>query len=413
MTLLQNEETQTPVARKDKKGKTVFLGFFKTFTAAVIGSVVTLTVVPHIDYFNEQGTAVESENTGGTETAQQQETSSHVQQVSSENSLADVIEQASKAVVGISVYSPQNHSFGQPFGGMPGSRQEIAKGTGSGVIFEVSKNDAYIVTNHHVIENGSTIKVTLADGEELEAELIGSDALTDIAVLKISGSLDLTPIPFGDSSALRVGDPVIAIGNPLGLNLSNTVTQGIVSGINRSVEVSTSSGILTMNVIQTDAAINPGNSGGALINTSGELVGINSMKISAEDVEGLGFAIPANDVAKIIKELKKNGQIVRPYLGISMLNAADLPPYYSQNVPNKVTEGVYIADIDKNGPAAKAGLQAGDIIISINKKKISNAGELKNYLYSETSIGDVITVQYYRDGVLKESKVTLTGNKNI
>src|SRR5690606_12740745 len=133
-------------------------------------------------------------------------------------------EQASKAVVGISVYSPQNHSFGQPFGGMPGSRQEIAKGTGSGVIFEVSKNDAYIVTNHHVIENGSTIKVTLADGEELEAELIGSDALTDIAVLKISGSLDLTPIPFGDSSALRVGDPVIAIGNPLGLNLSNTVT---------------------------------------------------------------------------------------------------------------------------------------------------------------------------------------------
>ncbi len=411
--MLQNEETQTPVARKDKKGKTVFLGFFKTFTAAVIGSVVTLTVVPHIDYFNEQGTAVESENTGGTETTQQQETSSHVQQVSSENSLADVIEQASKAVVGISVYSPQNHSFGQPFGGMPGSRQEIAKGTGSGVIFEVSKNDAYIVTNHHVIENGSTIKVTLADGEELEAELIGSDALTDIAVLKISGSLDLTPIPFGDSSALRVGDPVIAIGNPLGLNLSNTVTQGIVSGINRSVEVSTSSGILTMNVIQTDAAINPGNSGGALINTSGELVGINSMKISAEDVEGLGFAIPANDVAKIIKELKKNGQIVRPYLGISMLNAADLPPYYSQNVPNRVTEGVYIADIDKNGPAAKAGLQAGDIIISINKKKISNAGELKNYLYSETSIGDVITVQYYRDGVLKESKVTLTGNKNI
>ena len=413
MTLLQNEETQTPVARKDKKGKTVFLGFFKTFTAAVIGSVVTLTVVPHIDYFNEQGTAVESENTGGTETTQQQETSSHVQQVSSENSLADVIEQASKVVVGISVHSPQNHSFDQAFGGMPGSRQEIAKGTGSGVIFEVSKNDAYIVTNHHVIENGSTIKVTLADGEELEAELIGSDALTDIAVLKISGSLDLTPIPFGDSSALRVGDPVIAIGNPLGLNLSNTVTQGIVSGINRSVEVSTSSGILTMNVIQTDAAINPGNSGGALINTSGELVGINSMKISAEDVEGLGFAIPANDVAKIIKELKKNGQIVRPYLGISMLNAADLPPYYSQNVPNRVTEGVYIADIDKNGPAAKAGLQAGDIIISINKKKISNAGELKNYLYSETSIGDVITVQYYRDGVLKESKVTLTGNKNI
>lgn len=411
----QKVETGT-AADKGKDKRTVFLGIFKAFSAAVIGSTVTLATVPHMDFFKNSG-AVMSQNSSTTESAQQQDASLNIQQVSSQTSLADIIEQASKAIVGISNYKEHGNSLGQAFGQMQGNQQEggteVESGTGSGVIYEVTEDAAYIITNHHVIKNASTIKVTLSTGKVVDAELVGSDSLTDIAVLRISGSYDLTPLAFGDSSVLRAGDTVIAIGNPLGLDLSNTVTQGIVSAVDRTIEVSTPSGIWDMNVIQTDAAINPGNSGGALINTSGELVGINSMKIAIDNVEGLGFAIPGNEVSTIIKELRKNGKITRPYLGISMVNLADVPPFYRQSIPSDVKEGVVIAEIDKNGAAATSGLQVEDVITTIDKQKISNATDLRKYLYTDVSIGDTVTIKFYRQGELKEVKVTLSGEQNI
>ena len=399
-----------------KEEKSTFKGVFKTISAAVIGSAITLAAVPHLDYFNKHdSTAIVTEKSDGTETVQKQDSTLTIKQVSSESSLADLIEQASKAIVGISNYQEQTYSFNQAFGNRQGSQQnggtEVESGTGSGVIYEVTEDSAYIVTNHHVIEDASTSTVTLSTGEVVDAELIGSDSMTDMAVLKISGNYEIEPLTFGDSSVLRAGDTVIAIGNPLGLDLSNTVTQGIVSAVDRSIEVSTTSGVWDMNVIQTDAAINPGNSGGALINTKGELIGINSMKIAEDNVEGLGFAIPSNDVSTIIEQLRENGQISRPYLGISMIDLADVPPYYLQNIPSEITEGVIIAEVDENGTAAKASLQAEDVIISINNQKITNTTELKKYLYTDVSIGDEVTIQYYRQGVHKETKFTLSSNQ--
>lgn len=406
----QNMGTSSEIKQENVK-KTVFKGFVKTLSAAILGSGITLATVSQLGYFNDRSTD-ETEYSAATEKVEQDEPAITAKPVSSSASLADVIEEASEAIVGITNIQEQQQY--NRFGNRQGSGQEgteVESGTGSGVIYKVSDGAAYIVTNHHVIENASTIEVTLSDGKVVNAERVGSDELTDIAVLKITGTFDITPLAFGDSSVLRAGETVIAIGNPLGLDLSNTVTQGIVSAVDRSIEVSTSSGVWDMEVIQTDAAINPGNSGGALINTSGELVGINSMKIAEDDVEGLGFAIPSNEAKTIIEQLTENGQIVRPYLGISMINVADISQFYLQNMPSDVTDGVVIAELDANGAAAQAGLQQDDIIVSINNQKIPNANELRKYLYTELSVGDKVTIQFYRQGELMEVSATLSSNQ--
>ncbi|MEN2767509.1 S1C family serine protease [Ornithinibacillus xuwenensis] len=382
-------------------------GFATAVAGGVIGSVLTFTTVPYFDLSNskEKAVAVEEINT-----AEQATETMSVQQVSSTSfSVADIVAEASKAIVGITNIQEQNNPFGQ--GGFEQNGEEVESGTGSGVVYEATDNALYIVTNHHVIEDATSIEVTLYDEKVVEAELIGSDSLTDIAVLKIEGSYDIAPLGFGDSDVLRAGDEVIAIGNPLGLDLYGTVTQGIVSAVNRTIEVSTSAGIWEMEVIQTDAAINPGNSGGALINVSGELIGINSMKIAEDDVEGLGFAIPSNEVLSIIDELIANGQIVRPYLGISMVNLSEIPQYYLQNMNINSTTGVMIADIDENSAAKDAGLQVEDIVVSIDGTAISDADDMRKYLYTEASVGDVVKLVIYRQGEKMEISVTLSSNQ--
>ncbi|WP_425542207.1 S1C family serine protease [Salinibacillus aidingensis] len=289
--------------------------------------------------------------------------------------------------------------------------QWFLSGTGSGVIYNVTNDAAYIVTNNHVIEGASEIEVSLYNGDVVTAKLVGTDSLTDIAVLKIAGNYDINPLEFGDSDALRTGQEVIAIGNPLGLELSRTVTQGIVSAVDRTITVSTSVGDWNLEVIQTDAAINPGNSGGALINSSGKLIGINSLKISDSGVEGLGFAIPSNEVVTIIDEIMEHGQVVRPYLGVGLANLNEINPFYAQNLPEGITEGAIVISVDQNSAAGLAGLQQKDIITSINDQPIEGEEDLRRYLYTQLESGDKATIKFYRNGTLQTVDVILTSTQ--
>ncbi|KRG10950.1 peptidase S1 [Virgibacillus soli] len=385
------------------KGKTTVKRVVSTVSAGVIGSVLTLTVVFNTPIFKDADSQEAAVPTANADTGQS--SSQNIQQLSADTtSLADMVEQASKTVVGIVSTSKTQEN---PFAPQNANRSESS---GSGVIFKKEDNNAFIVTNNHVIEGAEHIEVNLENGDKLEAELIGADALTDLAVLKIDGSNVDSVMNFGDSDALRAGEQVVAIGNPLGLEFSRTVTQGIVSAVNRSIDVETSAGNWELNVIQTDAAINPGNSGGALVNTNGELIGINSLKIAESGVEGLGFAIPINDAKPLIEEMIKHGKIERPYMGISMVDFEQVAPQYLQQLPKEIESGVIITSVDPDSAAGKAGLQMEDVLVGINDHKIENASDLRKLLYTELKVGDKATLQVYRDGKEKTFFVTLTAN---
>jgi len=378
---------------KNKPGKR----FLATLGAGVIGSVLTLAVVVNTDLL--QGGSAEAIPVT-TDTVPYT-----VQQTGAKDtpSLSDMVEQSSGAIVGIVNYQKENNPFSQ----QAGSAQS---GSGSGVIYKIEGDKAFIVTNNHVIEGAEKLEVSLESGETTTATLVGKDALSDLAVLTIDAKYADTSLEFGDSDKLRAGDDVIAIGNPLGLDFSGTVTQGIVSAINRSINVKTSAGEWEMNVIQTDAAINPGNSGGALLNTAGEVIGINSLKISESGVEGLGFAIPSNEVVPLIEEMTANGQVERPYIGIGLADLNQVPRTYLQGLPNEVKAGVVIANIDPESAAGKAGLDVEDIITAINGTEVKNSTELRKFLYTNLAVGDKATFTIYRGAELKTVDVLLTSN---
>ncbi|WP_036689407.1 S1C family serine protease [Paucisalibacillus globulus] len=400
----QNKQVRDFQTENNNRKNSVLKGFMITVAAGMVGSFLTLTIAPQI------GQVMDNEETVATiQETNSSDTAVNVQQVSTSTaSLADIIEQSSKAIVGITnIQIGGSNSYPGFYQNQGASSQEVESGTGSGVVYKVTDDAMYIVTNNHVIEDATKIQVSLYNEEVMTAELVGTDSLSDIAVLKVNGNYDITPLSFGDSDNLRAGDEVIAIGNPLGLDFYGTVTQGIISAVNRNIAVSTSAGIWEMDVIQTDAAINPGNSGGALINTYGELIGINSMKIADDDVEGLGFAIPSNKVENIIEELTENGQVVRPYLGLSMANLSEVPQFNPNQITDNHSEGVIITDIDETGPSARAGLISGDVIVSINGEKVTDADDLRKYLYSELSVGDSVKMEYYRQGELESILVTL------
>ena len=212
-------------------------------------------------------------------------------------------------------------------------------------------------------------------------------------------------IDFANSSDVKIGDDVMAIGNPLGLEFSNSVTEGIISGTEREMNVRTSEGHSTITVMQTDAAINPGNSGGALVNQNGDLVGINSMKISSTEVEGIGFAIPSNEVDTLIQELETNGSIERPYVGISMIDVENLPKEYIDELKIKDKKGIVIAQKD---PKANHNLKQGDVITKINDEAVNNIAEFRKYLYDKTSVGDRVEFTIIRDGKTTTETVTLS-----
>lgn len=302
------------------------------------------------------------------------------------------------------------------------STLEIAS-EGSGVIYKKSGDTAYIVTNNHVVEGQKELQVVLADGTKVTATLVGTDSYTDLAVLKISSSKVTTVATFGDSSALKVGEPAIAIGSPLGSEYANSVTEGIISSLNRQVTSTNDEGeAVSINAIQTDAAINPGNSGGPLINIEGQVVGINSSKIASSSssssgvsVEGMGFAIPSNDVVTIINQLEKNGKITRPALGVSMYDLRSISSEQQEEilkVPSTVKQGVVILNVANGTPAEKAGLEKYDVITKIDGKEITSTTELRAALYAK-SVGDTMKITFYRESKEKTVTVELTVDQSI
>lgn len=274
---------------------------------------------------------------------------------------------------------------------------EAVASTGSGVIYSA---DGYIITNNHVVDGAEKISVTLYDGNSYIAEVVGCDERTDLAVIKIDPDEKLTVAKFGDSDALVVGEVAIAIGNPGGEDFANSLTQGVISGLNRSV--TTSDGTV-LNVVQTDAAINPGNSGGALCNINGEVIGINTIKISMDGYEGMGFAIPSNEVLTICKELMANGKIARPALGVGIL--ADVTPQIAYYNNLSVESGVLVAP-SAGGAAEKAGLKSYDIIVAIDGEEVKTYSELQSIIFSH-QIGDTVTVTVVRSGEKQDYRVTL------
>lgn len=273
---------------------------------------------------------------------------------------------------------------------------------GSGVIYKKSGNSAYIVTNNHVVKGSNALQVILSNGRKVNASLVGSDSATDLAVLKINSANVKTVAEFGNSNSIAAGQDVLAIGSPMGSEYANTVTKGIISAKSRTLKSGTD-GTLT-SVIQTDAAINSGNSGGPLINMAGQVIGINSMKLAGSSdgssVEGMGFAIPSNEVVKIINQLIKDGKISRPSLGISMIDLSRVTTDQQQSVlklPSNITKGVVIMDVQSGSNAQTAGLEQYDVITKLGDTKITNTSSLKSALY-KYKVGDTTKVTYYRDG---------------
>lgn len=326
--------------------------------------------------------------------------------------ITKAVERASKSVVGITNIQTSNFWFNQT------SREA---GVGSGVIYKKAGDVTYIVTNHHVVDGASQIEVTLNDGTKVEAKLRGSDIWTDLAVVEISseGISDEMVAEFGNSDTLKIGEAVLAIGNPLGLEFSGSVTQGIISGINRTVPVDINNdGYVDWQaeVIQTDAAINPGNSGGALVNIAGQVIGINSMKIAREAVEGIGFSIPINYVIPVIEDLEKFGEVKRPQMGITLRNLSDIPVYHQEHtlkLPKEVKSGVIVESVLPNSPADRAGLEQLDVIVELDGQTIENIIQLRKHLYNEKKVGDQMRVTFYRKGELKEVTIYLTEENQL
>ena len=277
-------------------------------------------------------------------------------------------------------------------------QNQVESGAGSGVIIS---SDGYILTCAHVVDGASNITVTIND-KDYTATLVGEDTTSDIAVIKIDAN-GLTPATVGDSDSLKVGQNVMAVGNPLG-ELGGTVTGGMISALNRSVTIQGSSSVNTMSLIQMDASVSPGNSGGGLFNMNGELVGIVNAKSSSSDAEGLGFAIPINDAIKVAQELLENGYVTgRPYLGITYLAVTDAQTASQLGVN---AYGVYVVEVVKGGPAEKAGLQAGDRIVSVDGTEIASKDDLGT-LMQKHAAGDTLSITIARDGQMQTVNVTL------
>ena len=335
--------------------------------------------------------------------------------VKNENSTTQAVDKVKDAVVSVITYSSnsQNSLITSDETDTDTNAEQVFS-EGSGVIYKKEGDTAYIVTNTHVINGAKKVDIRLADGTKVPGDIVGSDTYSDIAVVKIAADKVTTVAEFGDSNQLTVGETAIAIGSPLGSEYANTVTQGIVSSLNRNVSLKSEDGqAISTNAIQTDTAINPGNSGGPLINIQGQVIGITSSKIASNggtSVEGLGFAIPANDVINIIKQLEKDGKVTRPALGIHMVNLSNLNTTDLQKLklPGNVTSGVAVRSVQKNMPA-NGHLQQYDVITKIDDKAISSTTELQSALYSH-SIGDEMTVTYYRNG--KEEKTTIKLDKS-
>ena len=376
-----------------KKGVTFLIIILIGFLSGALGSFVTLQL-----YQKQVSQATNNTTNTVTQTSYK-----------NENATTQAVNKVKDAVVSVITYSAnrQNSVFGNDETDTDTDSQQVAS-EGSGVIYKKNGKDAYLVTNTHVIKGASKVDIRLADGTKVPGEIVGSDTFSDIAVVKISSEKVTTVAEFGDSSKLNVGETAIAIGSPLGSEYANTVTQGIISSLNRNVSLKSQDGqAISTKAIQTDTAINPGNSGGPLVNIQGQVIGITSSKIASK---GLGFAIPSNDAQNIIKQLESDGKVTRPALGIQMVNLANIgaSDLRKLNIPSSVTSGVVVKSVQSNMPAS-GHLEKYDVITKVDDKEISSSTDLQSALYNH-SIGDTIKITYYRNG--KEETTTVKLDKS-
>ncbi|SDC46981.1 serine protease Do [Terribacillus halophilus] len=378
---------------------------------AILGGIIGAGIVLLVAYGLDRDSLMpndQSQQGEATQLAADSDQNLNLQNVSVDvqSGITEIVDETAPAVVGVVNLQQGDALF---------SQEESTAGSGSGVIYKKEGDKAYVVTNHHVVEGATDVDVILHNGVEVSANLLGSDVFTDLAVLEMDASRVEQAIEIGTSSSVKTGEPVIAIGDPLGF--SGSVTQGIISGVNRTVPQDFNGdgrADWQADVMQTDAAINPGNSGGALINMAGQLIGINSMKIAESSVEGIGFAIPVDSAVPVMEQLERNGQVERPYLGVEAYSLNEIPASERTEhlgLPDGIENGVYIWSIEALSPAASAGLQELDVITELDGQSIEDMTSLRKHLYEDKQIGDKMTVTYYRDGEKNETTVTLSSQQ--
>lgn len=377
-----------------KKIGTLSLIFVVGFLGGILGTVLTLQV---------------SHSSNATTESKQVRSTTVKTAYKNTTSTSQAVDKVKNAVVSVITYADSSNQ--DLFTNDEHSDSQISS-EGSGVIYKKDGKYAYLVTNTHVISGAKKVDILLADGNKVPGEVVGSDVYSDIAVVRISADKAKDVAEFGDSNQLTVGETAIAIGSPLGTDYANSVTQGIISSQGRNVNLKADNGQnISTRALQTDAAINPGNSGGPLINIQGQVIGITSSKISTNgqtSVEGMGFAIPANDVVNIIKQLEENGKVVRPALGIQMTDLANLSTsdLSKLKLPEKISGGVIVRSTLDNMPASDK-FQRYDVITKIDDTDIESTADLQSALYSH-QIDDTIKVTFYRDGKQETTTIKLT-----
>jgi serine protease Do len=398
----QPNEPQKRVVKKGSKGGY----FFSGLVGVMIGALIVWLMMPSLVGIMPGGNTFSGDDSNRKATTTQQLSADITTDVTT------AVEKAANAVVGVSNIQSSTNFLNPTNEGQPA-------GSGSGVIYKKSGDIAYVVTNYHVIEGASQIEVTLADGTKVEAKLLGSDIWTDLAVLEMDASKVKAVAEFGDSDILKQGETVIAIGNPLGLDFSGSVTTGVVSGKDRAIPVDLNGDNQIdwqAEVLQTDAAINPGNSGGALVNLAGQLIGINSMKIAEAAVEGIGLAIPIDSAIPIIEDLEQYGEVKRPAMGVTLVDVTNVSAFHQREtlrLPEEVTTGVVIDEVVENSPAGKAELKQYDVVVEMDGEKIENMIDLRKHLYNEKDVGDNLKLKIYRQGQLMEVTLKLTDNSGL
>lgn len=366
------------------KAKKTFLG---VISGAVAGSVMSAAItIGTMSYMSDKKTAVTDSAVSG---ANQQSVQLLAEgSEKTELSTEEIAKRVGPSIVGISCTTQTQSYFGVQTG----------TSSGSGIIISADGN---IMTNYHVISGGTNIKVKLNTGNEYDATVIGGDEKTDVAVIKIKANEELHVAALGNSDEVEVGSKAVAIGNPLASELFGTVTQGVISGVNRTITV----GQREMNLIQTDAAISPGNSGGALINKYGEVIGINSVKLVSDNAEGLGFAIPINEASTIVKDLIDYGYVKgRPVIGVSVREITKELAYYNNLL---IDHGLYIMSVSEGSSAEKAGLVRGDIIMKFDGKTVNSSTEM-NKLRDKHKAGDTVSITFMRGTQEKTVNLTLS-----
>ncbi len=366
--------------------------------SAILGSMLSLAV--GVKYFNPSQTpGAGSKATTAIPTSSPKQVA-NIEPAASSFQAVNIAKAVGPAVVGVANFQSVNSYRGNGLFGGGGSSgggglQEV--GSGSGIVIDANKG--YIVTNNHVIDGASKIVVTLANNKSVDGKLVGADPRTDLAVIQVTDTKGLVAAPIGDSNTLEVGEPVVAIGNPGGQQFARSLTEGVISALNRVLQLS---GEASFNLIQTDAAINPGNSGGALVDWQGKVIGINSAKNQEPGFEGMGFAIPISDAMPIINQLIQTGHASHAGIWVSIDQNYNAEYAQARGWP----AGALVTDVSANGPAAKAGMQPGDIITQVNGAAVSDYYDLTHELFKYKA-GDSVKLVVARNGKQVNLQVTL------